>query len=182
MLGRWGLQRQLRRIPELSPATAEGSLARVTGVVVVVHEAMIAPRSGRRCVGYRITLRFAGTSTVSGRFESSELRPFAIERGTERVAVESLEARFALPNVPPQPPLDREEWQTFRQQRGLDQRTIGLGRIREVIVEVGAVVTVAGLVVVVADDAPPTGELGFRDEAPRAFKLVGDLDHPLLVG
>lgn len=179
---RWRMQRQLRRVPELSSTTLEGSVARVTGIVRVLDESMIAPRSGRRCVGYRITLRFAGRETVGGRFESSELRPFAIERAGDLVAIESTEARFALPSVPPTPPLDREEWQTFRQERGLYQRTLALGAIREAVIEVGMTVSVAGLVTIVTDPNPPSRELGFREEAPRSVKLIGDLDHPLLIG
>jgi len=182
MLERWRLQRELRRVPELSPATPEGSIARVTGMVRVLRESLIAPRSGRACVGYRIRLRFAGSETVGGRFESSELRAFAIERAGDLVTVESLEARFALRTVPPTPPLDREEWQQFRQDRGLYQRTIVLSGIEEVVIEVGTLISVAGLVVIEAASEPPTQELGFRDAAPRAFKLSGDLDHPLLIG
>jgi len=54
--------------------------------------------------------------------------------------------------------------------------------IEEVVIEVGTLVSVAGLVVVEGVTEPPTQELGFRDTPPRALKLSGDLDHPLLIG
>ena len=52
----------------------------------------------------------------------------------------------------------------------------------EVVIEPGARVTVAGLMMKDIDAAPPEGEVGYRDEAPVVLRLAGDVTHPLVIG
>jgi hypothetical protein len=51
----------------------------------------------------------------------------------------------------------------------------------EVIVLPGMRITVAGLVMLEIP-GPSVGELGFRDLPPARIRLVGDAEHPIVIG
>ena len=183
---RWRTHRRLQHVPELGPDTLEGDLARVTGIVRVAREVLIAPRSERDCVGWRIRFHLGGGGDLSGggagvagKFEASELRPFVIDRDGVMIAIDGEACALSLPASQPILAATGDPWRAFCEERMLGARDM-MRWIEEVIVEPDMRVTVAGILV--RDPQPPTDELGYREEQPARLRLTGTFDRPLLIG
>ncbi len=178
MFARWRTYRRLRRAAEIGDTTAEGDIAKATGVVRVLDDSLRGPHTGRLCVGWRIRMLVGGGETASrGTFEGSELVRFAIEREDgSRIVIVSSDAQFDLPstgafNDPPR-------WAEYCESRGIS----ATHPADEVAIEPGSMVSIVGIVAVDAEPCPPQAELGYRQEGARALQLTGDYDHPVLIG
>jgi hypothetical protein len=178
LFARWRTYRRLRRAAEISDATAEGDIAKATGIVRVVDDSLRGPHTGRLCVGWRIRMLVGGGDTASrGTFEGSELVRFAIEREDgSRIVIVSSDAQFDLPSTRERG--DPPRWAEYCESRGIS----ATHPAEEIAVEPGSLVSVVGIVAVDAEPRPPQAELGYRQEADRALQLTGDYDHPVLIG
>jgi hypothetical protein len=185
---RRGLERRqardaLRAIALLTPTTAEGVIARVTGTVAVLDgRTLVAPLTGRPCVAHRSRVAPRGALPSGGVLERVELCPFTID-GV--VAVESVNTQLDLPRSRLTPsPQQRDRYDAFLAVTGLQRHDPEFGKygpeFEEVIVVPGMRITVAGLV---THEIPPiASELGFRDLPPARVRLVGDAEHPIVIG
>ena len=167
----------------LDAGAHEGDLVRVTGIVRPLDEMLVAPLSGRQCIAYRA--RASGATRIRGKQYSSgwqttmQVRPFVVERdgGAGDIIVVGDHVMFGVhpESLRPRNP-DREAAFMVR-------HAIQAGRVRlvEVVVEVGAHVSVGGTLVLVPRDEPPTGERGFRDLPATDQQLAGNRETPLVI-
>jgi hypothetical protein len=187
VLERRRARKELLSRPVLGADTDEGAVVRVTGIVRVAGEALVAPVSGRPCVVYRSRVTSAG-GLVRRAFKAREsfaMVPFALERDGDGVAV-AIEGRHALLDLPnvklpaPRTSDERERRVSFLALHGLKASAGGV--FEEVIIEVGMHVTIAGLMMKDIAETPPEGEAGYREQAPASLRLAGDVAHPLVIG
>lgn len=174
---------RLRDHAPLGQRSREGDLVFVSGVVRSLDETLVAPLSGKRCVAYRARAKGPATPPQKGNTiwqETMQVRPFAIERDDDgaRIAVTGEHMHFVLAPEKLGGHFDRES--SFLARHAI-ARSKGAASFNEVLVEVGAKVLVGGTLVLVPRDAPPTGELGFRDPPPPDPQLVGSRDVPLVI-
>lgn len=186
VLERRRARRELQSRPVLDPASGEGEVVRVTGVVRIAEGTIVAPISGRTCVVFRSRATDSMWSVRRAMLpkESFEMVPFIVERATgERVAIEGRHALLDLPNLKLPAPRTadlRERRTLFMKMHGIETRHTGV--FEEVVVEEGMKITVAGLMMKDLAEEPPDGETGYRDEAPARLRLAGDVEHPLVIG
>ena len=187
VLERRRARKELLSRPVLGTETDEGTVVRVTGVVRVGDETLVAPISGRTCVVYRSRVMSAG-GFVRRAFkprESFAMVPFTLERDGDGVAV-AIEGRHALLDVPnaklppPRTSEERERRVSFLALHGI--RAGAGGVFEEVLIEAGMRITIAGLMMKDISAIPPEGEAGYREEAPASLRLAGDIAHPLVIG
>lgn len=184
LLERRRARRTLREKPALEASSPDGTEVRVTGTVRILDETLEAPLSGRRCVVYRA--RVYQHRGLSGRarvpLEQLRMVPFVIERddGT-RVTIEG---KHVLLDLDPIKKLRADD--TRRHQLGftlgLSVRDLRNARYEEVVVEEGARVALAGLMMKDLAEAPPMGERAFREAPAPALRIAGDAAHPLAIG
>ena len=174
----------LRDIPPLMRATADGTIARITGTIVA-GQTLVAPITGRPCVAYRARVAPRGAlanRAPFGPLEELQLAPFTIDN----VHVESANTRFDLPPARLRPSVEqRDRYDAFLYKYRLWRHHTMWGKygpeFEEIILEPGARVTVAGLVM--HDLAEHiAGEVGFRDGAPVRVRIVGNAEHPIVIG
>jgi len=173
----------LRAIPPLSATTADGTLARVTGIATPIEgHTLIAPLTGRACLAHRSRAAARG-GLLQGIavIERIELCPFSLGE----VEIHSANTRLDMPPTPLRPsPAQRDRYDRFLYPIGLHRHSRCFGgygpEFEEIIVTPGLRITVAGLVMLEISDRA-RGELGFRDRAVRA-RLVGDAEHPIVIG
>jgi hypothetical protein len=188
ILERRRARKELRSRPVLGAETDEGAVVRVTGVVRVAGETLLAPISARECVVYRSRVLSVGGFWVHRAFkprESLSMVPFLLERDGDNapIAIEGRTALLDLPSIklpPPRTSDERERRVSFLALHGL--KTSEGGTFEEVIVEPGMRVTIAGLMMKDLTAAPPEGEAGYREEVPASLRLAGDVAHPLVIG
>ena len=178
---RWRARWHLRDYVDLASAR-EGDRVFVSGIVRALDETLVAPLSGKTCVGYRARARGASTAGRGSTpwQETMQMRPFAIERDDgERIVVDGDRAIFgvAAQKLVPRMP-DRE---TSFLARHAIARAKGRAQLTEVLIEVGARIRVGGTLVLVPRESPPSGELGFRDPPPPEPQIAGNRDAPLVI-
>jgi hypothetical protein len=188
ILERRRARKELRSRPVLGAETDEGAVVRVTGVVRVAEETLVAPISARACVVYRSRVLSIGGFWVHRAFKPREsllMVPFVLERDGDNaaIAIEGRTALLDLPNTKLPPPRTSDE----RERRGAFLTLHGLkasegGTFEEVVVEPGMRVTIAGLMMKDIVATPPEGEAGYREDAPASLRLAGDIAHPLVIG
>lgn len=163
----------LRYHAPLDEDACEGDLVYVSGTVGALDETLVAPLTGRSCVAYRSRAR--GLAGVWQ--ETTQLRAFTIERddgeGTIVAFSEVADLRVPAQRLVPRDPV--------RIRSFLARHALANASVSEVLVELGARVYVGGTLVLVPHDAPPTGELGFRDPSPPDPHLAGNRDAPLVI-
>lgn len=187
VLERRRARRELLSRPVLGTETDEGTVVRVSGVVRIADATLKAPISDSACVVYRSRVMSAG-GLVRRAFkpcESFAMVPFVLERDEDHalVAIEGAHALLDLPNRKLPAPKSSDE----RERRGRFLLLHGIktnkgGVFEEVIVEAGMHVAIAGLMMKDLRELPPEGEAGYRDVAPAALRLAGDVTHPLVIG
>jgi hypothetical protein len=176
---RWRARWRLRNHDELDADAREGDLVYVSGVVRPLDETLVAPLSGRPCVAYRSRVHgyMLGSNTTI-KHEQMQVRPFAIQtEDGESIVVDGDSAIFGVgaQKLSPRNP-DRES--SFRARHAIQG---GSARFWEVAVELDAEVIVGGTLVLVPREAPPTGELGFRDPPPPDPQIAGNRETPLVI-
>ena len=174
---RWRARWRLRDYPDLDDARENGRVS-ATGVVRALDETLTAPLSGRPCVAYRTRVWSSSQPTGVGYAyrETIQLRPFVIDLGDEEIIIDGERAMFGIP--PQKLPRDPEREASFLARHALAH---GRARFSEVVLELGAHVTVGGTLVLVPRDEPAMEELGFRDPPPPSQRIVGNRERPLLL-
>lgn len=169
--------RALRGIPVLTDATGDGEVARAAGTVRAEGELLTAPLSGRACVAYRTIVR---ARNLMDAIEVAEVIAFTLDTTAGPLRVDGTHAvlgsrriRFAR--------VDPARAERVMLANGWRPAKRPSPRYVEHVIELGARVEVAGLVMREANDAPPASELGFRDEAAPRVRLAGDAAHPLII-
>lgn len=169
---------KIRAITAIADVRAEGTLARVTGVVRSLGPVLTSPLTGRACIAYR--------ARVDGRrgmlevpITKQEITPFAIDG----VQIHATKADFGVPASPLVPSVEqRDRYDAFLEPYGLgrhDPRFQGGAVFDEVVVTEGMRVTVIGIVMLEVDRPEASG--GYRDREHR-WRLVGDGEHPIVIG
>jgi hypothetical protein len=178
-------RRELVTKPVLGPASPDGAVVRVTGIVRAI-EPLSAPLSGRECVVFRA--RVDTTNWIvrrgggHGVHEWLELTPFLLDRGEQgTVRVEGSHALLDLPATVLRVP-DRLRRDQFLARMGARTKHGARARYEETLVEPGMRVSIAGLVMMDPAEEPSTRELHFRDAPPPSLRLTGNLEHPLAIG
>jgi hypothetical protein len=187
LLERRRARRELLSRPVLGTETDEGTVVRVTGIVRIAEATLNAPISDSVCVMYRARVMAAG-GFVRRAFKPSEsfaMVPFVLERDGDHamVAIEGAHALLDLPNRKLAKPRTSDEYERrtkFLLLHGI--KTTNDGVFEEVIVEAGMHVAIAGLMMKDVRELLPAGEAGYRDDAPAALRLAGDVAHPLVIG
>lgn len=175
---RWRARWRLRDHDELDADAWEGDLVSVAGIVRPLDETLIAPLSGRACVAYRSRVHGMSLGGTSVKHEVMQVRPFAIEREDgARIVVDGDCVIFGVvkQSLSPRNP-DRES--SFRARHAIQPAS---ARFSEVVIELGIDVLVGGTLVLVPREAPPTEELGFRDQPPPDPQIVGNREAPLVI-
>lgn len=184
VLERRRARRALREKPALDASSPDGTEVRVTGIVRVLEETLEAPLSARRCVIFRSRVYLHSGLFRHARLPREHLRmvPFAVERDDGTLV--TVEGKHVLLDLDPIKKLHTEE--TRRHQLGftlgLNARALRAANYEEVVVEEGARVSVAGLMMKDLAEAPPMEERAFRDAPAPALRIAGDAQHPLAIG
>lgn len=185
LLARRAVRRELRERPPLDGKTAEGSVVRVTGTVRVL-EPLTAPLSGKPCAVY--CARVDATNWIvrgaarRGLREVTGVSPFLVDRGPEGTVL--VDGSHAVLDVPAHS-LHKGDWQRqeqFMLANGVPVKERSRARFEEMLVEDGARVSVAGLIMLDPAEAPGAEERAFRDAPPPSLRLTGNVDHPLAIG
>ena len=185
LLARRRVRQELKARPVLDPSTADGSVVRVTGIVKML-EPLTAPLSGKPCVVY--VSRVDPTNWVvrgaarRGLRETTVVSPFLVDRGPEGMVL--VEGSHAILDWPPQKlkPRDRIREEQFMLASGVPLKERARARFEETIIEEGARVSVAGLIMLDPAEAPTPEERSFRDAPAASLRLTGNVDHPLAIG
>ena len=172
-------RKRVAKLAELTAATPDGDMARVTGVVRLVERELRSPATGTPCVAFAIRVYEPKVGDPGGfepnqPFDCVELVPFAIECALGKVLVESQFAELVIPEQPRAQGMHDEYWTDFCDARALSPVSTGV----ESFVKPGDTITVAGTIA--RRTTTPGAEAGFR-ESPTQLCLIGDFDHPLLV-
>lgn len=185
ILERRRARKELTSRPVLGPATAEGEVVRVTGVVRGTGQLLIAPISARPCVIYRSRVMSAG-GLVRRAFmpqQSFAMTEFVLERDSDGKAI-AIDGTHALLDVPPlklgSPKTSEEHERRDRFLALYNIRSNAGGVFEEVVVEDGMRVTIAGLVM--KDIGDVTDEVGYREGGGETLRLAGNAEHPLVIG
>jgi hypothetical protein len=170
----------------LAATSPEGGVVRVTGIVQVLDETLEAPLSGRTCVVVRSRVRANRNMTDQARpaKETIAMVTFVIDRGAEGRLV--IEGKHVLLDLPPlklrRTDIEKARRERILLQHGFTLRDLGRAHFEETVVEPGARVSVAGLMMKDLPTAPVADERGFRDEMPPNLRLAGNVEHPLVIG
>jgi hypothetical protein len=196
--GRRRARKELGTVPPLDASSVEGTIVRVTGIVRATGATLVAPLSGIECVAVRAVVGprlFRSPVWMKMRVWSA-IVPFALDRdGEPPILVDGDHARINLESIEQALPrgwapathrkrMELREAMRKREQQLLQKlelpRTVP-AQFLEWLVRPGTRVTIAG---VLALDEPSAdgGERGFRDLAPRARRIAGDADRPLVIG
>lgn len=187
ILERRRARRELRTRPALAAGSPEGDVVRVTGVVQLVDDQTLeAPLSGLSCVVVRSRVRPTRTPMDRARppKETIAMVPFIIDRGEAgRVLVEG---KHVLLDLPPlrmkRSSIEQRRREQFLIAHGFPLREVGRADFEETVVEAGARVSVAGLMMKDLPSEPVPDELGFRDATPPNLRIAGNVEHPLVIG
>jgi hypothetical protein len=186
LLERRRARRELREKPPLGASSREGEVVRVTGVVRVLDETLEAPLTGRSCVvaRSRVVSGTKLTSRAQRPKESMAMVPFIVDRGADGLVV--IEGKHVLLDLSPLPvkrdALDEHRRRQFLLLHGLSVKETSRAIFEETLVEPGARVSVAGLMMKDLPTEPVPEELGFRETAPPNLRVAGNVEHPLVIG
>ena len=185
VLERRRARRTLREQPPLSAAAPEGETVRVTGIVRVADETLVAPLSGLTCVVSRSQVSVGAkiTSRAVRPRETVHMVPFLIDRGDEGIV--HVEGKHALLDLPPlhRRDLDSERCIRLLVVHGYSRRDMRRAVFAETIVAAGDRVSLSGLVMKDVNEAPPGDEeRGFREALPTTIRIAGNAEHPLAIG
>jgi hypothetical protein len=171
-------RRKLAEITAIADVRSEGTIARVTGFVkpVIGTSLLTSPLSGLDCVAYRA--RADGrTQPLLVPITKFELVPFSVDG----IEIHSDNAEFDVPPVLLEPsPEQRDRYDAFLMPYAIHRhhRVFSGGAVfDEVVITVGMRVTVIGAVMLAGIEAGGT----YREAAHR-WKLVGDREHPIVIG
>ena len=177
-------RRELRQKPPLDAASPEGETVRVTGVVRVAEDTLVAPLSGRTCVVARsqVTIGYRLTSRAMRPQELVQMVPFVLDRGSDGIV--RVEGHHVLLDLRPLPrrELERGRREHFLVLQGYTVRDARRAIFAETLVEPGDRVSVSGLVMKDLSSEPPREELGFREPVPTSIRIAGNAEHPLAIG
>jgi hypothetical protein len=175
LLELWRAWREMRRYDALSAGSLEGDRVKVTGIVDVLDETLIAPLSGRECVFFRSRIR--GTSPGQG--ELRQTRPFVL-RGADATAVVVDGSAFLFGAAAVKlGERDTERKLTFAARFAI--KMPGQAWFEEVVISPGDFITVGGVLMHDLDPEPPRSERTFREHPAPRLRLVGSNDHPLVI-
>jgi len=170
-------RRKLAQITAIADVRSEGTIARVTGFVKPVDATLLtAPLSGIECVAYRARVD-GRTQPMLMPITKFELVPFSIDG----IEIHADNAEFDIPPVPLIPsPEQRDRYDAFLQPYAVHRHHrifTGGAVFDEVVITEGMRVTVIGTVMLAGTEAGGT----YR-EAEHRWQLVGDREHPIVIG
>lgn len=186
LLERRRARRELREKAALNARSPEGEVLRVTGVVRMLDGTLTAPLSGRTCVVFRSRVQSGGklTSMAMRPREAIAMVPFIIDRGADGQVL--VEGKHVLLDLAPlkmkRQAIEQRRREQFLVEQGFALRELGRALFEETVVEPGARVSVAGLMMKDLPTEPAAEELGFRDATPPNLRLAGNVEHPLVIG
>ena len=162
-LERRRIREEMLQLPALAVSTAEGEVVVATGTVRALGEALVAPLSQRRCAWFQSTVET---------FDERGSQRFLLEReGTSSIIIDPTHAHVALAALP-HDAFDNHRARSVRlEHRGPDALTT----IVETIVEIGARISVAGIL------AREVAGVALYRDAPSDVLLVGREDAPLVI-
>ena len=185
-LDRRPARRALASAPPLAPTSAEGTFVCVTGIVRAGDATITAPLSARPCVVARARFRmkeggFFGIGTHP--YVTFAMVPFFVEVPlVGRIRVES---RYASLDMRPRKMSKRRSAPGSRERMLADHLVTESARnspsFDETIVEPGALVAVAGILMKNVPLQPDTAEKGYRDSVAPTFVLQGTVDQPVVI-
>jgi hypothetical protein len=186
LLERRRARRELREKQPLGAGSPEGEVVRITGVVRVHEDKLVAPLSGLPCVVARSRVTSGGKLTARAQKpkETIAMVTFIIDRGSEGRVV--IEGKHVLLDLSPldlkRDEIEESRRQDFLQLHGLPLREMSRAIFEETILEPGKRVSVAGLMMKDLPTEPVPEELGFRETAAPNLRLAGNVEHPLVIG
>ncbi len=184
LLERRRARRALREKPALDATSPDGTEVRVTGVVRITGETLEAPLSGRPCVVFRSRVYLHRGITGRARVPHEHLRmvSFAVERDDGSLV--TIEGKHVLLDLDPLKKLRPDDTRRYQLgfTLGLSARALRAANYEEVVVEEGARVAIAGLMMKDLAEAPPMEERAFRDAPAPSLRIAGDARHPLAIG
>ncbi len=186
MFERARIRHQIHKLPDATSTTSDGDVARVTGIVRAIDPLLTSLLAARPCVAYRtrvssVPIQREDEYTAGPHDgETVAVARFAIDRGAAGLAiVEGDHALFDVANLDlPSDNHARELHVLLLHGFTGVRRTASF---HEAIIEVGATVSIAGVVMFDLQAELSAGEHGFRDELAPQLRIVGDVDHPLLI-
>ncbi|NVB84770.1 MAG: hypothetical protein HOV81_40750 [Kofleriaceae bacterium] len=171
-----------RRLGQGVDALREGERVAITGTVHAIDAHISAALSGKPCVCY-LALADIYWRNELGAFEhdrevrESAMTSFVLDTKHGRIVIDGDHATVELPAAPVIP--RRIELERAFLGRHLTGPGTRIGRdLREIAIEEGDRISVAGVVAVTRDDS---AEHGYRD-APMKMRLVADEKFPLTIG
>jgi hypothetical protein len=186
MFERRRIRHQIHEVPDATSATTDGDVACVTGIVRAIDPLLTSLLAARPCVAYRtrvssVPIRHDGQySGAVNDGETVAVARFAVDRGAAGLAI--VEGNHAL--------FDAADLDLPRDNQAREEHVLLLhgmtgarqtATFHEAIIEVGATVSIVGVVMFDLQAELSAGEHGFRDELAPQLRLVGDFDHPLLI-
>ncbi len=174
------VRRDFAAATDLASDATEGTFVCAVGVVRALDRTILASLSKRPCV-IGCSRAWSPPSAI-GKFgapyESMAFVPFLLERpGASPIIVDGDYVRLDLPR------LRGVKFKRDARKALLDEHRVadrGIPSFDETILEVGARVRVAGLLMKDLDQRDAT-ERGFRDDVPPTLRLTGRLAQPVLI-
>ena len=176
--------RARRRMKRGTQQLVDRELVTLSGIVRPIDAPLVAPLSGVACVAYQSRARlFQGRSStfVTDQPQEVELVRFVLETKQGRVVVET--DRVALEATPsPIPGVARSKARelAFLARHGFGAERLDTAGFDEIVVPLGAVITVHGMIVIELDPRDAT-ERGYRDDAASRMRLVAPGNQPVVI-
>jgi hypothetical protein len=176
MFERFKQRRHLAHAPPLTADAAEGSEAKLVGIVHALPKTLVAPATGQQAVAFRLRVMDRnlepGAGPQGAPFDTTDACAFVVH--DDRLGDVAVDSQFAELVLPVRPVRETHAgWQQWKDDRG-----IAFQHVPE-----QAAIVPGDRVVVVGTVARRTGgpEAAALRDAPSALCLVGDFDHPLLI-
>ena len=168
----------LRNFAPLTARSREGSFVRATGVVRVLDESVIAPLTGRECVLARS--RVLGVGDLINPPQWMQIKPFVLVlEGSDVSAV--IDGSHVLFGIAAEKlrGVSAERRAAFIVRLGF--KTGDAAWLEEIVVAAGDRITVGGVLMRDLNPQPPTHERTFRQRVTPQLRLVGSIEHPLVI-
>ena len=175
LLERWRAGRELRRHAPLTERSLEGARVRATGTVRKFEETMYAPLSGRECVIAYSRIRGTGYHPAP---ELLVMKAFVLETTAAPLVVDGGAVLLAIA------PVKRRSHSAERRKAFVTRFGIRIpvhARFEETLLALGDRVTVGGALLHDVNPEPPRAEREFREGAAPRLRLVGGIEHPLVI-
>lgn len=176
----WPRYQMRRRLAAGSSALEDLAIATIEGTVQLAEAQLVAPRSGRTCVLYLAHGQLPSGAPGDPPSYSYEQRAVAFElvttNGVVLVDAEAAELELAARSLIPRN-LERER--AFLIAHGHPAQDLRGSAFQELAITPGERLRIRGMVQI--ERARPTGELGYREAAPR-IRLVTPPDGRLTIG